>query len=120
MTEPLKNGHDTGEETTILLCDAVELAGGTMSTGSVVLQEHIHVLQTATARHQERVTIEALIQGAMKRYADGLAASDFKKVVEAAREIMRLEIYLSRRGFTWCADCNKRENTHKPPHSEPK
>ena len=98
MTEPLRNGHDT-EEQPILLCDAVELAGGTMSTGSIVLHEQISVIQTAVARHQERATIETLIQDAMRRYAEGLAASDFKKVVEAAREIMRLEIYLSRRGF---------------------
>ena len=98
MTQPLSNGHDT-EEQPILLCDAVALAGGTMSTGGAVLREHINVIQTAVARHQERVTVETLIQDAMKRYADGLAASDFKKVVEAAREIMRLEIYLSRRGF---------------------
>jgi len=94
MTEPLRNGHDVGEQT-ILLHDAADVA-----EGSSVLQGHINVIQSAVARHQERATIEALIQDAMRRYAEGLAASDFKKVVEAAREIMRLEIYLSRRGFT--------------------
>src|SRR5262245_47015741 len=96
---PLTNGHDKSE--TILLHEAVELAGvAPMHAGSIALQGLIEAMQAAAALHQERVTVEALIRDAMLRYAEGLAASDFKKVVEAAREIMRLEIYLSRRGFT--------------------
>jgi hypothetical protein len=98
MTEPLANGHDKGEEI-IILHDAVDVAGGTMSTGSIIMQEQIRAVQIGAARHAERATIEALAQDAVRRLADAYKANDWQRAAEITREICRLEVYLQKRGF---------------------
>jgi hypothetical protein len=99
MTEPLSNGHDKGEEI-IILHDAVDVvAGGTMSTGSIIMQEQIRAVQIGAARHAERATIEALAQDAVRRLAEAYQANDWQRAAEITREICRLEVYLSKRGL---------------------
>jgi hypothetical protein len=98
MGEPLANGHDKAADTT-LLCETVEFAVGAVSTGSVVMQEQIALLQRAAARNSERMTVEALAQDATRRLADAYRANDWQRAAEITREICRLEIYLSKRGF---------------------
>ena len=99
MTEPLSNGHDKAADTA-LLCETVEFAVGTMSTGSVVMQEQIALLQRAAARNSERMTVESLARDAVRRLADAYKSGDFQRAAEITREICRLEVYLSKRGFT--------------------
>jgi len=96
MSAPQANGHDKAAEP-ISLCDAVEAAA--MDTGSVVLREQVAAMQAAAARHAERQTVEALAQDAVRRLADAIRAGDFQKQAEITREIVRLEFYLSKRGF---------------------
>jgi len=98
MTEPLSNGHDKAAEI-IPLPDAVDVASGTMSADSALLREQITLLQKAAARHSEHITVEALPQDAVRRLADAYKAGDFMRAAEITREICRLEIYLSKRGF---------------------
>jgi hypothetical protein len=59
----------------------------------------LRAVQIGAARHAERATIEALAQDAVRRLADAYEAGDFQRAAEITREICRLEIYLSRRGF---------------------
>ena len=93
MSEPLTNGHDKGEEI-ILLPDAVDVA-----EGSAVLQGQINVIQTAVARHAERHTIELLAKDAVRRLADAYRENNFQKQAEIVRELLRLELYLQKRGL---------------------
>ena len=65
MSAPQANGHDKQAEATF--AEACDLAGGTMSTGAVILQEQVALLQAAAMRQSERATIEALAQDAMRR-----------------------------------------------------
>ena len=88
MGAPLSNGHDMTEAT---------LAGS--SDGAVILQEQLRAVQVGAARHAERATIEALAQDAMRRLAEAYKAGDHKRAAEITREIVRLEVYLSKRGF---------------------
>jgi hypothetical protein len=98
------NGHADSD----FMGDALVLADATDASlaysieaaqGAILLRGQITEIQIATARSAERATIEALTQDAMRRYVEAMQKGDYQKVVEAAREIMRLEIYLSRRGF---------------------
>jgi hypothetical protein len=96
MTEPLSNGHDKSEEIIV----AVDVAGvAPMHTGSVVLQQQLVAVQYAASRQSERATIEALALDAVRRLAAAYKANDFQKAAEITREICRLEVYLSKRGF---------------------
>src|SRR5262245_31804638 len=98
MSEPLQNGHDKSEEI-IILHDAVDVAGDTTSTGTVVMQEQLRAVQIGAARRGERHTIEVLAPDAVRRLADAYKAGDFQKQAEIMREIVRLEFYLMKRGF---------------------
>jgi hypothetical protein len=100
MTEPLSNGHDDTAAEIISLCDAVDVAGGAMSAGSVVLKEQLRAVQIGAARHSERMTVEALAQDSVRRLAEAYQANNWQRAAEILREICRLEIYLSKRGFT--------------------
>jgi hypothetical protein len=97
MGEPLANGHDKESEAT--LAEACDLAGGTASAGSIIMQEQLRAVQIGAARHAERATIEALAQDAVRRLADAYKANDWQRAAEITREIVRLELYLSKRGF---------------------
>jgi hypothetical protein len=94
---PESNGHDKESEAT--LAEACDVAGGTMSTGSVVMQYKIRALQISAARQAERATIEALSQDAVRRLAEAYKAGNWERAAEITREICRLEAYLCRRGF---------------------
>jgi hypothetical protein len=91
MAEQLSNGRDKESE--------AEACDGDLATGVVVLQTQLRAVQIGAARHSERATIEALMQDAMRRYVEARKANNIEKEVQAVREILRLEIYLSRRGF---------------------
>jgi hypothetical protein len=94
------NGHasdNVGD--TLALADEIPLADSEAAKGAIILRSQLTELQLATARQAERATIETLAQDAMRRYVEAMQKGDYKTVVEAAREIIRLEIYLSRRGF---------------------
>jgi hypothetical protein len=96
MTEPLANGHDKTEAT---LAEASDITGSTMSVGSVIMEEHLHIIQRGVALAAEKATIETLVQDAMRRYVKAMEAGNHRAAIEATREIFRLELYLSRRGF---------------------
>jgi dsRNA-specific ribonuclease len=83
-----------GEAADAALADSIEAA-----QGAIILRSQLTELQVTAARKAERATIETLAQDAMRRYVEAMQKGDYKTVVEAAREIIRLEIYLSRRGF---------------------
>lgn len=89
---PLQNGHDKSEDGAPF--DAIEAAHSVM-----LLKSQVTELQITAARNAERATIEALVQDAMRRYVEARKANNLTKEVEAVREILRLELYLSRRGF---------------------
>ena len=93
---PLTNGHDKTETT---LTEACDLAGGTMSTGAVVLREALFATQAIAARNAERATIQALCEDAKQRYVRARQANDPKAEFDALREMTRLELWLIRRGF---------------------
>jgi hypothetical protein len=95
MTEgQLTNGHDKSADEDALPWEPVEAA-----QAAIVLRAQITELQISAARQAERVTVEALVQDAMRRYVEAMKAGNHRLAVEATREILRLEIYLSRRGF---------------------
>jgi hypothetical protein len=98
MSEPLQNGHDKSEAT---LAEACDLAGGTMSTGSMAVAYQIRALQISAERRAERATIEALSKDAVQRLAEAYQAGNWQRAAEITRELCRLEVYLSRRGFDW-------------------
>jgi hypothetical protein len=92
---PLTNGHDKSvEEDMPLLSDSIEAAHG-----AIILKQQVTELQVTAARNAERLTIETLTQEAMRRYVEAMKAGDHRAAIEATREILRYEIYLSRRGF---------------------
>jgi spore germination protein YaaH len=95
MTEgQLTNGHDKSADEDALPWEPFEAA-----QAAIVLRAQITELQISAARQAERVTVEALVQDAMRRYVEAMKAGNHRLAVEATREILRLEIYLSRRGF---------------------
>jgi len=94
---PLTNGHDKESEAT--LAEACDIAGGTMATGVVILQEQLAAVQINAARQAERATIEALIQDAQARCVKAREANNYTTEAEAVREIIRLQLCLCRRGF---------------------
>jgi hypothetical protein len=94
MAEPLANGHDKSADEDALPWEPLEAA-----QAAIKLRSQIAAIEITTARNVERATIEALCQDAMRRYVEAMQKGDYQKVVEATREIMRLEIYLSRKGF---------------------
>src|SRR5262249_33112441 len=87
---PLENGHDKRES----FFDPLEAAHG-----AILLHQHITQLEINAARQAERATVEALCQDAMRRWVEAMKRGDHQKAVEATREILRLEVYLSRRGL---------------------
>ena len=86
---PLTNGHDKSEP-----FDSLEAAHS-----AILLHQQITQLEINAARQAERATVEALCQDAMHRWVEAMKKGDHKRAVEATREILRLEVYLSRRGF---------------------
>jgi hypothetical protein len=76
------------------LADSIEAA-----KGAIILRSQLTELQITAARNAERATIETLCQDAMHRYIKARKANDLVKEVGAVREILRFELYLSRRGF---------------------
>ena len=87
---PLENGHDKSDS----LFDPLEAAHS-----AILLHQQITQLEINAARQAERATVEALCQDAMRRWVEAMKKGDHQKAVEATREILRLEVYLSRRGF---------------------
>jgi hypothetical protein len=90
MAEQLSNGHDKTE---------AEACDGDLATGVVVLQEQLRAVQVGAARHAEKATIEALIRDAQARYVRARQANNHALEIEAVREVIRLQLYLSRRGL---------------------
>ena len=86
---PLTNGHDKSEP-----FDSFEAAHS-----AILLRQQITQLEINAARQSERATVEALCQDAMQRWAEAMQKGDYRKAVEATREILRLEVYLSKRGL---------------------
>jgi hypothetical protein len=91
---PLTNGHDKTDKTDKTSLEAIEIPDG-----AVVLQEQLRAVQIGAARHAERQTIEVLIRDAQARYIRARQANNYQTEVEAVREVLRLLIYLSKRGF---------------------
>jgi hypothetical protein len=89
MERPLSNGHDKDAP-----FDPLEAA-----RSAILLHQQITQLEINAARQAERATIETLCQDAMKRWAEAMEKGDYQKAVEATREILRLEVYLSKRGL---------------------
>ena len=87
----LSNGHDKSEAD---LSESIEAARGVL-----LLRSQITELQINASRQAERATVEDLCQDAMKRWAEAMQKGDYRKAVEATREILRLEVYLSKRGL---------------------
>jgi hypothetical protein len=87
----LTNGHDKSEAD---LSDSIEAARGVL-----MLKSQITELQINASRQAERATVEDLCQDAMKRWAEAMQRGDYRKAVEATREILRFEVYLSKRGL---------------------
>ena len=86
---PLENGHDKSEP-----FDSLEAA-----QSAILLHQQITQLEINAARQAEKATVEALCQDAMRRYVEAMTKGEYQKAVEATREILRFEIYLSRRGL---------------------
>ena len=86
---PLTNGHDKSEP-----FDSLEAAHS-----AILLRQQITQPEINASRQAERATVEALCRDAMKRYVEAMEKGNYQKAVEATREILRFEIYLSRRGL---------------------
>jgi hypothetical protein len=86
---PLTNGHDESEP-----FDSLEAA-----RSAILLRQQITQLEINASRQAERATIEALCQDAMRRLTEAYQTGNWQRAAEITREILRLEVYLSRHGF---------------------
>jgi hypothetical protein len=86
---PLTNGHDKSEP-----FDSLEAAHS-----AILLHQQVTQLEINAARQAERATIEALCQDAMRRLTEAYKTSNWQRAAEITREILRLEVYLSKRGL---------------------
>jgi hypothetical protein len=96
------NGHAASDTVgdSLVVADAVPLSDSIEAAqGAIILRSQLTELQIMAARKAERATIEALTQDAKRRYVEALQKGDHRTVVEATCEIIRYEVYLSRRGL---------------------